>query len=103
MKGVTVVVAVLCLAGLVGGCGGGGSETPTAPIADKDGDGIADAVDRCPSQPETVNRVLDRDGCPDVVTDLYPVVRADIETFWTSSFPSLYGRSYSPIARIQLF
>lgn len=33
--------------------------------ADRDGDGILDAVDRCPDQPETFNGVDDGDGCPD--------------------------------------
>jgi predicted metalloprotease len=103
MRCVTVLAPIVGLAILTGACGGGGSETPTAPISDKDGDGIPDIADRCPSQPETVNRVLDRDGCPDVVTDLYPAVRSNVESFWASSFPNLYGRSYSSIARIQLF
>lgn len=32
---------------------------------DRDGDGIADAEDRCPDEPETLNGVDDEDGCPD--------------------------------------
>lgn len=32
---------------------------------DRDGDGIRDGDDACPDQPETVNGVDDRDGCPD--------------------------------------
>jgi len=32
---------------------------------DRDHDGIPDAQDRCPDQPETVNGVNDDDGCPD--------------------------------------
>jgi outer membrane protein OmpA-like peptidoglycan-associated protein len=32
---------------------------------DRDADGIADALDRCPDQPETVNGRDDNDGCPD--------------------------------------
>lgn len=36
---------------------------------DNDGDGIADAVDRCPGDPETVNQFDDGDGCPDVRAD----------------------------------
>jgi len=32
---------------------------------DRDHDGIPDAVDKCPDQPETVNGVDDTDGCPD--------------------------------------
>lgn len=34
---------------------------------DYDGDGIADATDRCPTRPETTNGFRDGDGCPDVV------------------------------------
>jgi outer membrane protein OmpA-like peptidoglycan-associated protein len=32
---------------------------------DRDGDGILDRDDACPDQPEVVNGVDDRDGCPD--------------------------------------
>lgn len=35
--------------------------------ADYDGDGIADATDRCPTRPETKNGFQDSDGCPDIV------------------------------------
>ncbi|MFB6195213.1 MAG: hypothetical protein ABEI80_03515 [Haloplanus sp.] len=34
---------------------------------DYDGDGLADATDRCPTRPETDNGFQDSDGCPDVV------------------------------------
>ena len=34
-------------------------------VADRDGDGIPDAVDKCPDEPETFNGVDDDDGCPD--------------------------------------
>lgn len=34
-------------------------------VADRDGDGVADATDRCPDQPETYNGQTDDDGCPD--------------------------------------
>lgn len=37
---------------------------PVAPV-DTDGDGIADADDRCPRQRETPNGYHDEDGCPD--------------------------------------
>jgi outer membrane protein OmpA-like peptidoglycan-associated protein len=36
------------------------------PAADTDGDGIADAADRCPDAAETHNGYLDDDGCPDL-------------------------------------
>jgi hypothetical protein len=32
---------------------------------DKDGDGIPNAVDKCPDQPEDFNHYKDEDGCPD--------------------------------------
>jgi predicted metalloprotease len=96
--------AVVCLIALFAGCGGGAHDNvmPT-PAKDTDADGILDVADRCPTQPETINKVLDRDGCPDVVADLYPAVRADVESFWSAFFPASVGRPYSPIARLQLF
>lgn len=36
-----------------------------APLADRDGDRIADAEDKCPDAPETYNGIADDDGCPD--------------------------------------
>jgi hypothetical protein len=36
---------------------------------DADGDGIADHNDSCPFSPETYNKFLDADGCPDYVAD----------------------------------
>lgn len=36
---------------------------------DSDSDGIPDKVDKCPTQPETVNGVDDADGCPDYALD----------------------------------
>jgi Tfp pilus assembly protein PilV len=35
---------------------------------DWDGDGLPDAMDACPTRPETFNGFQDQDGCPDVVT-----------------------------------
>ncbi|MDF1561763.1 MAG: hypothetical protein P1V51_01895 [Deltaproteobacteria bacterium] len=32
---------------------------------DHDSDGVADLIDRCPFEPETINRIDDEDGCPD--------------------------------------
>jgi len=34
---------------------------------DKDGDGLADADDKCPNEPETKNSYQDNDGCPDTI------------------------------------
>ena len=38
-------------------------------IGDKDGDGIADDLDRCPDQPEDKDGFQDDDGCPDPDND----------------------------------
>jgi outer membrane protein OmpA-like peptidoglycan-associated protein len=35
------------------------------PARDSDNDGMMDANDKCPQEPETVNGVNDHDGCPD--------------------------------------
>ena len=42
---------------------------------DSDGDGILDACDRCPTQPENLNGVNDEDGCPDVKVILESSIR----------------------------
>jgi outer membrane protein OmpA-like peptidoglycan-associated protein len=43
--------------------------TPELPVnatpSDRDGDGIPDAKDKCPNEPETRNGYQDDDGCPD--------------------------------------
>ena len=39
----------------------------TGKTGDRDGDQIPDDEDRCPYDPETYNKYLDTDGCPDVV------------------------------------
>ena len=39
-------------------------------ITDSDGDGVQDAADLCPNEPETWNRYLDQDGCPDEIVGL---------------------------------
>jgi outer membrane protein OmpA-like peptidoglycan-associated protein len=42
-------------------------EDTVAPPPDTDGDGLIDADDRCPTQPETANGFEDTDGCPDEI------------------------------------
>ncbi|RME29425.1 MAG: OmpA family protein [Deltaproteobacteria bacterium] len=37
-------------------------------VADRDRDGILDDVDRCPTDPEDIDRYRDDDGCPDPAT-----------------------------------
>ena len=95
----TQLLCVVCVCVLVSGCGDAG----VVPTQDADFDGVADALDRCPGQEETRNKVFDLDGCPDDVADLYAPVRTDVEAYWASSFPALYGRPYSPVSRMQLF
>lgn len=51
-----VALALVLLAGVAH------AEKPTA---DRDGDGIADDVDKCPSDAEDINQFEDEDGCPD--------------------------------------
>jgi hypothetical protein len=36
---------------------------------DRDGDGVPDAVDRCPDEPEDIDGFQDEDGCPDPDND----------------------------------
>ncbi|MFT3693513.1 MAG: OmpA family protein [Kofleriaceae bacterium] len=50
---------------------------PPPPDPDLDHDGILNAVDKCPMQPETVNGFDDEDGCPD---ELPPAVVAAFAT-----------------------
>jgi hypothetical protein len=47
----------------------GGTNADGCPTRDKDGDGIADANDKCVDQAETVNKFEDEDGCPDTIPD----------------------------------
>lgn len=44
---------------------------------DRDGDGVLDADDACPDEPETVNGYLDEDGCPEGDRDKDGVWDAD--------------------------
>lgn len=50
-------------------------------LADRDGDGIPDSVDKCPDEPETFNGFQDDDGCPDrgqvVITESESVADED--------------------------
>jgi len=42
---------------------------PPPPVADADGDGILDNVDKCPRDPEDRDGFQDADGCPDLDND----------------------------------
>ena len=46
----------------------GGKASPSA-TADRDGDGILDARDKCPDAPEDKDGFEDDDGCPDADND----------------------------------
>ncbi|MFN3202452.1 MAG: OmpA family protein [Bradymonadia bacterium] len=56
-------------------------ETPTEPeapvIADRDGDGLEDAVDECPEIAEDADGFRDTDGCPDPDNDLDGIADVD--------------------------
>lgn len=47
-----------------------GKERPPPPLADRDGDGIADGGDKCPDREEDHDGFDDLDGCPDIDNDL---------------------------------
>lgn len=38
---------------------------PPVDNTDRDGDGIPDRLDGCPAEPESVNQIVDDDGCPE--------------------------------------
>lgn len=46
---------------------------------DTDGDGIMDADDQCPEEPETLNRYKDKDGCPDRIPVRVTAERVEID------------------------
>jgi OOP family OmpA-OmpF porin len=60
---------------------------------DRDRDGIPDARDRCPDQPETINGVDDDDGCPD--TGGLQVARLDGDRLAVDRVPALDGEALS--------
>ncbi len=42
----------------------------SAEVKDRDGDGVIDSVDQCPTEPEDMDGYEDSDGCPDLDNDL---------------------------------
>jgi OmpA-OmpF porin, OOP family len=48
---------------------GGGASDSAAPKPDLDNDGIIDAYDQCPTEPEDFDGFQDSDGCPDPDND----------------------------------
>lgn len=57
---------------------------PYCEIDDGDGDGVDDTVDKCPSDPETLNGYQDGDGCPDVKPEPVPL-STEIAGTWTGT------------------
>jgi outer membrane protein OmpA-like peptidoglycan-associated protein len=51
------------------GVDAGPPEPEPPPVVDSDGDGIPDAKDACPSEPEDRDNFEDQDGCPDPDND----------------------------------
>ncbi len=51
-----------------------GYQFSPAVAMDRDGDGLADAQDTCPDDPEDIDGYLDKDGCPDFDDDLEKAV-----------------------------
>lgn len=90
----TVCLAVFAL----GGCGGSepdeplylrGSQTSTptgTPAPDRDGDGVPDADDACPDDPERTGGLDydNPDGCPDTLDELVAFAVDDIDTYWAT-------------------
>ena len=68
------------------------SPTPAATVAnagpDTDGDGIADANDRCPGSKEDQGRWGSdaNDGCPGTLDDLLNIAASDLNSFWEAQF-----------------
>jgi outer membrane protein OmpA-like peptidoglycan-associated protein len=54
-----------------------GAPQERPPVSDKDGDGIPDAADKCPDDPETKNGYRDDDGCPDLASQA-PAAAGDV-------------------------
>lgn len=66
---------------------------------DRDRDGIPDVLDRCPDEPETFNKYMDEDGCPDSIATLFELARSNVDTFWKGEAPNL-NLPYVPPRRV---
>ena len=73
------------------GCGGGDLVGLDDPSFDSDSDGILNQDDACPGEPETVNGVLDGDGCPDTPLEFYEAIRMDLGAVLDLRVPCLRG------------
>lgn len=90
--GILLVPMMVCACGDVGS-----SSSPTVPYPDLDGDGILSVFDACPTQAETVNEILNGDGCPDSPASFYAMVREDVEAYWDDVFVAVFS-VYTPIS-----
>ena len=97
-----------------GGGDGGGSDAPAdmrtdGPPGDRDGDGVADAIDKCPDVPDALQRDFDNDGfgdacdgCPPFASstnedtdsdgvgdacDPHPTTAGDKIALWLGNYP----------------
>ncbi|MDP2340773.1 MAG: OmpA family protein [Deltaproteobacteria bacterium] len=71
---------------------------------DTDGDGIGDAEDRCPTEPETVNGINDEDGCPDKGASKVVLTKDKIEilekVFFDTGKAKIQQRSFNLLNQV---
>ena len=66
---------------------------------DKDGDGIPNAVDQCPDQPEDFNHYKDEDGCPDEAERLQVLAAAQASAQAAANAEATRARQQADQAR----
>src|SRR4051812_6091551 len=78
-----------------------------APNGDADHDGINDADDWCPDEPETVNKFEDEDGCPDEPQGLIQATKDRIQVLekiqFTTGKATLLPASKGLLDRVAAF
>ena len=98
-----VTLTTIWLLGLCVACGGDSAVEPPPPLdPDPDGDGIPTAIDGCPNQAENYNNFFDGDGCPDIPSDYYDLIRRDVELMWAELFTAAQ-LTYTPITQFQAY
>jgi len=76
-------------------------KAPVSSGTDRDGDGVSDATDKCPDQPETKNGFADEDGCPDALPNAVVAVLRDArEIKFQTAKPALLPASSRTLDRI---
>ncbi|MDX2015140.1 MAG: OmpA family protein [Myxococcaceae bacterium] len=68
---------------------------------DVDGDGVLDAVDRCPFEPETVNEVRDGDGCPELALEAEPALKRVLQQAATRMTPASPSTPVAPAPSLE--